>query len=61
MKNQLHTFSIRSKLILKQPDDDEDADDYEENDEFVDEDGGWEGCECPVDCPSQLTLIFLIL
>ena len=39
MKNQLHTFSIRSKFIVKQPDDDDD-DANEENDdvEFVDED-----------------------
>ena len=39
MKNQLHTFSIRSKFIVKQPDDDDDADDEENDDvEFVGED-----------------------
>ena len=48
MKNQLHTFSIRSKFIVKRPDDDDD-DGKRDDVEFIEEDDdgvSWEGCEC---------------
>ena len=55
MKNQLHTFSIRSKFIVKQPDDDDDADNEENDDvEFVDEDNDGVGGKVVSVAMSQL-------